>query len=120
MARISNLEAFNTNRQDLIKIKNIKDDIILFTKDEAREALIEYIDEELDLISNGVIQRRVNDIKDSIDKRLTLFENKLEKHISEKINQITERIFTNATSSIFEKKVSEKLDEKLNSLKKML
>lgn len=120
MASIPKLNDFNTDRKDLMKIKTIEDEIILFTKSEAREALIEYIDEELDFISHGVVQRRVNDIIESVDRRLMSFERKLENHISDKINAITERIISNATSRIVEERVNERLNEKLDKLKTML
>lgn len=120
MASIPKLNDFNTDRKDLMKIKTIEDDIILFTKAEARDALIEYIDEELDFISHGVTQRRVNNIIEDVDRRLRSFEMKLENHISDKINAITERIISNATSRIVEERVNEKLNEKLKKLKTML
>ena len=120
MASIPRLNDFNTDRKDLMKIKTIEDEIILFTKTEAREALIEYIDEELDLISHGVTQRRVNNIIEDVDRRLRSFEMKLENHISDKINAITESIISNATTNIVEQRVNERLNEKLQKIKEQL
>lgn len=120
MGRIPGLKIFNDERKSLMKIKTIEDNVILFTKDEAREALIEYIDEELDLISHGVTQRRVHDIIEDVDRRLRSFEMKLENHISDKINAITERIISNATSRIVEERVNERLNEKLQKIKEQL
>lgn len=120
MASISNLKAFNSNRQDFVKIKTLEDEIILLTKAEARDALIKYIDEELDFLSDGIVQSRVNDIIKSVDLRLVNFEKKLENHISDKINAITETIISNLTTRVVEERVNEKLDEKLEKLKQIL
>jgi hypothetical protein len=120
MVAIPNYIKFNENRQELIKIKNANDDTVLLTKDEVKETLIKYIDEELDFFSSGITKRRVNQIIEGVGHRLNLFEKKLDKHINDKINEITEKIIEKSTTNIIEQRVNERLTEKLEKLKKAL
>jgi uncharacterized FlaG/YvyC family protein len=120
MASIPKLNDFNTNRQDLMKIKTLEDEIILFTKAEARDALIQYIDEELDFMTTGLTKLKVKEIEDAVNKRLDNFERSLKDHIDNKINSITEKIIEVSTTNIIEQRVNERLTEKLEKLKKVL
>jgi flagellar biosynthesis/type III secretory pathway protein FliH len=86
------------------------------SKTELREVLIDYIDKELDLISSGVTRRRVNEIIEDVDKRLNKFEITLEKHINDKINEITERVIEKSTTNLIEERVNQRLMEKIKSL----
>jgi flagellar biosynthesis/type III secretory pathway protein FliH len=116
MARLPSLEDFNLERQDLLKIKTTNDNTVLMSKAELREVLIDYIDKELDLISSGVTRRRVNEIIEDVDKRLNKFEITLEKHINDKINEITERVIEKSTTNLIEERVNHRLMEKIKSL----
>ncbi len=60
MAAIRGLQKFNENRKELVKIKTASDETILFTKDEIKAVLLKYIDEELELFSNGITERQKN------------------------------------------------------------
>lgn len=106
MARLPSLEEFNLERQDLLKIKTADENTVLVSKSELREVLIDYIDKELDLISSGVTRRRVDEIIEDVDRRLNRFEKTLEKHIDDKINQLTERVIEKATTNMIEEKVN--------------
>jgi flagellar biosynthesis/type III secretory pathway protein FliH len=116
MARLPSLEDFNLERQDLLKIKTADENTVLMSKSELREVLIDYIDKELDLISSGVTRRRVNEIIEDVDKRLNKFEITLEKHINDKINEITERVIEKSTTNLIEERVNHRLMEKIKSL----
>lgn len=116
MARLPSLENFNLERQDLLNFKTTNDNTVLMSKTELREVLIDYIDKELDLISSGVTRRRVNEIIEDVDKRLNKFEITLEKHINDKINEITERVIEKSTTNLIEERVNQRLMEKIKSL----
>jgi flagellar biosynthesis/type III secretory pathway protein FliH len=120
MAAIPNYILYNENRQELLKIKNANNDTLLLTKEEVKEILIKYIDEELDFFTSGITKRRVDEIIEGVNYRLNRFEKSLDKHINDKINEITEKIIKNSTTNIIEQRVNEKLTEKLENLKKLL
>ncbi len=120
MGRISNLEKYNDRRQNIIKVKDVNDDTILFTKDDAMEALSKYISDDLKLFSKGVSKLVKDDLDNKIASRLTKFENSLVAHIDDKINKITERIIDSILEYKIEAEVNKRLDAKLEKIKKAL
>ena len=120
MAWIPKLDSFNENRTDLMKIKTANEDVVLFTRADIRDALIDYIDNELDFMSNGITEKRVKEITKAIDKRLSMFEKEMNQHVDKKIDGITEKIVESVISRIIDEKVNEKVNQKLEGIKKML
>ncbi len=116
MASIPKLNDYNTNRKDLMKIKTFEDEIILFTKAEARDALIQYIDEELDFFTEGISKHRTDEIVKGVNERLDKFERSLKGHIDDKINSISEKIIEVSTTNMIEQRVNERLREKIQQL----
>lgn len=120
MASLPNIQVFNDNRKDLIKIKNLSDEVILFNKSEAIEALTKYITEELDLISSGITKETKDKILERVNFRLKQIEITMLKHINDKIDKITEKIVENSLNRIIEKEVNKRLEEKLEKIKQSL
>jgi hypothetical protein len=120
MASIRNLSDFNRNRQELLKIKTVNDEVILFTKTEAREALVKYIDEELDLFNNGIAKETKDKLQERVNFQLKQIENSLMRYLDDKMNKITETIVINSTSRVIEEEVNRRLNIKIEEIKKRL
>ncbi len=112
MASIVDLGDFNQRNRDLMKIKDINNDVVLFTKREAKEALISYINSELNLIEE--VEDEVHAI---VDIKLALIEKRIEKHISDKMTDLTEKIVTASLTRVIEAEINRRVDEKINKIK---
>jgi hypothetical protein len=117
MGKISNIGVFNSERQELLKIKTFNEDTILFTKEEAKAALVSYIEEELDLFASGINQNRKKELQTRLDFKLNQLENLLVGLINERIDKITERIVSLTINRVIDEEVNKRVELKLKKLK---
>ena len=117
---LPNFVKFNQDRQELMKIKTINEEVVLFTKEEARNALIKYIDEELDFFASGISRQRKIELEEEINSKLGQMEIGLLRHIDDKIEKITERILEATINRKINEEVEKRLEEKLKKIKKLL
>ena len=120
MAALPNLNSFNNERKELVKIRNLSNEIILFTKDEARDALLRYIADELDFFTNKLGANVKIELKESLKSKLESIENAMVRHIDDKINKITEKIVSLAIDRKIEEEVTKRLDARLKKIKDSL
>lgn len=121
MAHISHLEEFNNNRKhELIKVKNINNEIILFSKEEALEALIKYISDDLNFLGNRIAFDKKNELDNKVALKLNSIEKSLLKHIDDKMNKISEKIISSTISRVIEEEVEKRVDIKLKKIKDAL
>lgn len=120
MARISDIGLFNNERKEFIKVLDAEKNTILFTKEEAREALIRYIDEELELFSNGIADSRKKEINDRVNNKLKNLEEKLMNHINNKIDAVVEGLAERTINRVIEEEVNKRLEIKLTKIKNLL
>ena len=112
MANLPNIKAFNEERRELMKIKNLNDEVILFTKQEAKDALVSYIGIELNLI------KEVEDeVRSIVDIQLSIIAKRIEKHISDKMNDLTEKIVEASLTRVIEAEIIRRVDERINKIK---
>lgn len=111
MAQIPNLGQFNSNKELLLKIRTAKDETILCTKNELKDALITYIDEELDFMATSISSTRLKALEERIMERIDEFEIGLNTHIINKINSVTERI----VEATLNRKIDEEVNKRLNN-----
>jgi hypothetical protein len=102
---------FNAHRQNLLKIKTSADETILFTKEEAKAALITYISEELELFAEIVSKERKKELEDRINYKLKHIETNMFEHIEKKIDRISEEI----ALRILDRKVNEEVDKRVEA-----
>jgi F0F1-type ATP synthase membrane subunit b/b' len=125
MARISNLQAYNTSRYDsvltpingdFLTFENKKGEEIVITPKELREELHKFIDQELLSQTQSDIERKKEYLKKEVDKQLNQFETSLKRHIEDKLNNITEKIIESVLERVFEDKVKQEVKRRLNKL----
>ena len=117
MAHINNITSFNDNRREINKIKTLNDEIILFTKEEAKEALRKYIVEELDLIGDELAKNYKDKIETRLNFKLRGIENTLKEFINNKVEKITERIVEKNINRVIDTEVDRRVELKLKELK---
>jgi hypothetical protein len=117
MANIRNISAFNDNRRDINKIKTLNDEIVLFTKDEARDTLTKYIVEELDLFSAQLSKEYKDNIEKRISYTITQVEEEIMVFLNNKIDKITEKIVEASINRIVEAEVNKRVEIKLKQIK---
>jgi len=120
MALIPNIGVYNDNKKELMKIRNLNDETILFTKQEAKEALVRYIATELDLFADDLGQNAKTELESSIAVRFKFFETAMVKHIEAKFNKITEQVVEKITSREVENEINRRVEERLKKIKNSL
>lgn len=123
MATIPNINEYNSHlnaRREMLKVKNLNDEILLFSADEARKALNSYIHDELAFYSDELTKQRKIELEDRINFKLKQIENAMIEHINNKVDKMTERIITLTTNRIFEEEVEKRLSIKLKKNKDSL
>ncbi len=120
MSRISNIGQYNLNKQDLIKIKTINDEVILFSKEEAREVLVNYINDEIELFTDDIVKVNRVSMSERVNNKLTKLESSLIQHIDDKINNITEKIVDTILNRKIEEEVNKRVELKLQKIKNAL
>lgn len=120
MGLIPNIEGVNRHRQEMMKIKTANDEVILFTKEEAKRALMNYINEELDLFSDELGEVTKKEIQGRLTLKLKSIEDSMLKHIDDKIDKITERVFEQIINRKINEEVNIRLEAKLKKIKDSL
>lgn len=120
MGAIPNIGLYNRERQDLMKIKTINDEVILFTKEEAKTALVTYIDEELELFVTKISENKKIELQTLINFKLKQMENALVNLINERIDKITERVVELTINRVVNEEVNKRLELKIQKLKDSL
>ena len=120
MAAIRDLSSYNNDRRELMKIKTANDETILFTKEEAKLALVKYIDEELELMTTAISHDGKAELEGRLNFKLKQMEISLIKHIDEKLDTITEKIVELTINRKVEEEVEKRLELRLQKLKKLL
>jgi len=120
MGRLPNIGVYNSDRQELMKIKTINDEVILFTKEEAKTALVAYIDEELDLFATKISENKRDELQNRINFKLKQMENALVNLINERIDKITERVVELTINRVVNEEVNKRLELKIQKLKDSL
>lgn len=120
MAKITNLNTFNENRIQNVKLQNSIEEAIILTVDETKNFLNDLIVEELNVFSEIKIRERKIELEERLNFKLKFLENELVRHINEKIDKITEHIVSLTVNRVIEEEVSKRLEIKLDKIKKQL
>lgn len=124
MSRIPGLYDFNNDRlrakDEYLKIKTVDENTLLLSKDEAKSVLLDYIHDELDLFADGLAKDALRLIDCKISVQYDKFAEETFKHIEAKINQITEKIITEALSHRIEEEVKKRVAIRLEKIKNEL
>lgn len=129
MARIYNLSDYNQTRkrlaelnidEDAISFENKNGDLIVVKPKEIKEVIREYFNEEMELYTDETIINHKFQVITNVDKKMGEFEHKMEKHINDKIDSLTERIMENILSRVIEDEVTKRVDIKLKYIKDAL
>jgi len=120
MARLANLETFNNNRKDLMKIKNASDEAILMTAEDLKAVMIDYLKTEMDFFADGITKQDKVKLQERLDFKLKQIETGMLRHIDDKLNGITEKIVSNFTNRIIEAEVERRVEAKLQKIKNSL
>ena len=125
MAKISNLEEYNSLRiddrwspfeQKTISFENKKGETMVITPIELKEELNKFIDLQFASMTNEDIERKKEYIKRELDRQLNMFETSLKQHIEDKINKITQSIIESVTTRAFEDRVKLEVKQRLKKL----
>lgn len=125
MGCIRNLNEFNKERQQLLKVQALSDKTLLFTKDEAKEALLDYL-KELDIVveitnhTNSKISGLNAHLQKKVELALTELEKKMFSHIDDKIDSMVEKLFEKIVGRVVEEEVNKRLETKLKNIEKFL
>ena len=129
MARIYNLSDYNDSRrrqaeisvdEDTISFENKKGDLIVVKPKEIKEVIKDYFNEELELYTDEVIMNSKFEVVTNVSKKMETFERRMEQHINDKIDSLTERIMEAILSRVIEDEVTKRVDNKLKQIKDML
>ena len=129
MARIFNLSDYNNNRriagevnidEDTVSFENKKGDLIVVKPKEIKEVIREYFNEELELYTDDVIMNSKFEVVTNVSKKMDIFERRMEQHINDKIDSLTEKIMENILSRVIEDEVTKRVDKKLKQIKDAL
>lgn len=120
MATINDLKKYNDNKRDLLKVQTLSDGIILFTEEEAKKVLINYIVNELDIFSDGVSKEIKKELDHKIGTKLIRVEKDMFEHINDKLNKIAEKVVNEILDRKMEEEINKRVEEKLNKIKQLL
>lgn len=120
MARIKNVVDFNANRKIIAKIKTTDENMVLIEKDELKLLILDFLNNELDLIVDTVTKEHINAINLNLNKKLDEFAVKVNQHYSDKLDKITEKIVGKYLSRLNEEEIEKRLNERINLIKQKL
>jgi Ni,Fe-hydrogenase maturation factor len=129
MARIYNLSDYNQTRkrlaelnidEDAISFEDKKGDLIVVKPKEIKEVIREYFNEEMELYTDETIINHKFQVITNVNKKMDEFEHKMEQHINDKIDSLTERIMETIISRVIEDEVTKRVDIKLKHIKDAL
>lgn len=120
MARLANLDEYNNNRKDYMKIKTVNDETVLMTADDLKAVMVDYLKTEMNFFADGITKQDKIKLQERLDFKLKQIETGMMRHIDDKINGITEKIVSNFTNRVIENEVERRLEEKIKKLKDLL
>ena len=120
MSMLPDINGYNQSRKDYVKVQNIAGEVILFTKEEAKQALVTYISEELDLLATSVTIEQKIELQHKIDLKIKTIEKTMMDYLSTKFNEISEKIFEATLDFKIEQEVEKRLEEKIQKIRKIL
>lgn len=117
MARLSNVQGFNLDRQNHVKFNLINDELVVMSKDDMRLILIDYMSNELNFFSENISNKAKVDLNKRINAKIDEIEEGLFQHISDKINDLTEKICSETLTSVINKEVERLVKIRLEEIK---
>jgi hypothetical protein len=132
MAKIIDLQTYNGLRgsdtiisttfenqiglSNTFKFENKNGDNIVITPKELRGHLVDFLKNEIDLNADSTVEL----CKGQLERRLDVQISKLEEHINDKINKMTQDIISATTSRLIQEEVNRRVDEKLRKIRKAI
>lgn len=98
------------------KFENKDGDKIVITPLELKEHIFDFITNEVDLYADETIKLYTNQLKGRLDVQIS----KIEEHINNKINKMTEDIISSTTNRLIQEEVNRRVDEKLRKIRKAI
>lgn len=98
------------------KFENKDGDKIVITPLELKEHIFDFITNEVDLYADETIKLYTNQLKGRLDVQIS----KIEEHINNKINKMTEDIISTTTNRLIQEEVNRRVDEKLRKIRKAI
>ena len=98
------------------KFENKDGDKIVITPLELKEHIFDFITNEVDLYADETIKLYTNQLKGRLDVQIS----KIEEHINNKINKMTEDIISTTTNRLIQEEVNRRVDEELRKIRKAI
>ena len=125
MARLSDLRGYNDIRidghvsaieQKTISFENQSGETLVITPYELKEELNKFIELYFSSMTSEDIEKKKENIKRELDRKLVEFELSLKQHVEDKINKITEKVIESTLNRVFEDKVKEEVKGRIKKL----
>jgi hypothetical protein len=133
MAKIINLQDYNTNRSNnkishintdftltgypkTFRFENKDGDDIVITPLELKNYVSDFFTREINLHADETVKK----YGEQLERRLEVQISNLEGHINDKINKMTEDIISSTTSRLINEEVNRRVDEKLRKIRKAI
>lgn len=120
MGRIPHLSGYNDARKDLMKIKNAEGEAILFNEKDFRDAIIAYIDRDMELMSNQLFIQKYQMVLKMFDDKIDNVEEKLTEMLSTKLDTLVEKMVGKSLNRIIDAEVDKRVNDKLTKIKNSL
>ena len=120
MARISNLEQYNTERATAYRIDKAVGESILLTDKEIKTILTDVLGREIEGLVDSAVKKFQSKLNERIEFKIRTFETTLMNNIDDKINRITETIVGKTTNRIIEAEVNRRVDARIEKIKNIL
>jgi hypothetical protein len=98
------------------KFENKDGDKIVITPLELKEHISDFIINEFDFYAD----ENINQYREQLKRRLDVQMSKIEEHLNDKLNKITEQIVSTTTSRLINEEVNRRVDEKLRKIRKAI
>lgn len=123
MARVPNLKHINDTKRrvadhDVLRIKNKDGDTLLFSPQEAKDVLSDYIVKELSLESRVTVDRYREQLNDMLKTELQELKTDLDRLVRKEINNMVEKVIHSVMEYNIEAEVNRRVEDKLDELLK--
>ena len=123
MARIPNLKNINDSKRrvadhDVLRIQNKDGDTLLFSPQEAKEVLSDYIVKELSLESRVTVDIHREQLNDMVKTELQELKTDLDRLVRKEINNMVEKVIHGVMQYNIESEVDKRVKEKLEIIYK--
>ena len=129
MGKIINIKDWNADRKKLselhvdenvLSFENKYGELVVIKPNEVKKVIKDYIIDELDLFADDEVVNLKVKVVTNVSTRLEEFEQRMQQHINEKIDALTEKIIQKILGRVVEDEVNKLLDEKLKKIKEKL